>query len=126
MKQMFLLFSHKLTKIQEDDAKKNLNIDKFISLPEKLQFYWSNVDPISYDEDNFNEIMKFVEGNANEGDYILIQGEWGFVHNAVLYCKKINLIPVYSTTTREVKEIYKEDGNVEKISLFRHFIYKLY
>ena len=59
MKKMFLLFSHKLTEIQREDAIKSLNIETFVSLPEKLQNYWSNVDPINYDNEKFQEIMNY-------------------------------------------------------------------
>ncbi len=37
MKKMFLLFSHKLTQTQKDDAIKTLGIDEFVYLPENLQ-----------------------------------------------------------------------------------------
>lgn len=126
MKKMFLLFSHKLTEIQKEDAINSLNVENFIFLPEKLQNYWSNVDTVSYDEENFNEIMAYLKKESNIGDYALIQGEWGFVYNAVNYCKKIGIIPIYSTTEREVKEIHKDDGSVEKISIFKHVVYKKY
>ncbi len=126
MKKMFLLFSHKLTEIQREDAINTLNIKEFISLPENLQNYWSNVDPIDYDEEKFDKIMNYIEKESNKEDYALIQGEWGFVYNAVNFCKKIGVIPVYSTTVREVREIHKEDGSVEKISIFKHIVYKKY
>ena len=126
MKKMFLLFSHKLTEIQREDAIKGLNIETFVSLPEKLQNYWSNVDPINYDNEKFQEIMNYVKQESNAGDYALIQGEWGFVYNAVNICKEIEIVPLYSTTEREVKEIHNSDGSVEKISIFKHIIYKKY
>ncbi len=126
MKKMFLLFSHKLTELQKEDAINSLNVEKFISLPEKLQNFWSNVDPVEYDTENFNEIMMYLQEESNNGDFALIQGEWGFVYNAVNFCKKIGIIPLYSTTEREVKEIHKNDGSVEKISIFKHVIYKKY
>ena len=43
MKKMFLLFSHNLTQIQIDDAKNNLDIEKFVSLSQDLQELWSNI-----------------------------------------------------------------------------------
>lgn len=70
--------------------------------------------------------MNYIEKESNKEDYALIQGEWGFVYNAVNFCKKIGVIPVYSTTDREVREIHKEDGSVEKISIFKHIVYKKY
>lgn len=97
-----------------------------MSLPEKLQNYWSNVDPINYDNEKFQEIMNYVKQESNAGDYALIQGEWGFVYNAVNICKEIEIVPLYSTTEREVKEIHNSDGSVEKISIFKHIIYKKY
>lgn len=126
MPKMLLLFSHKLNEEQLRDAKDSLNIKEFISLPSELQGYWSNVNPRSDDIENFEKIMNFVKGAIKEGDFVLIQGEWGFTYRAVLRCKKYAFIPIYSATERDVKEKVMDDGKIEKTSIFKHVTYKKY
>jgi hypothetical protein len=125
MKKMYLLFSHKLTKEQITDARETLGVEKFVYLPENLQKMWSNVDPVEVEEKSLNEIWEFVTKDLDKEDYILIQGEWGFTFNSILHFKKKAKV-IYSTTKREVKEIVKEDGTVEKRSQFIHVKFKSY
>ena len=49
----------------------------------------------------------------------LVQGEWGATYEMVNFCKKQNLIPIYSSTKREVEEI-KNGEAITKISRFVH------
>ena len=126
MKKLFLLFSHRLTKEQEDDARLNLKVDEIVSLPQELQDFWSQIDPVENHWDKLEKIWEFVEKNGNEGDYLLIQGEWGWAFRTVNYFLEKNMIPVYSTTERKVEETHKENGEVEKRSFFKHVKYKRY
>ncbi len=43
MHKMFLLFSHKLTQFQKDDALASWGISEFVELPSELQTLWSNI-----------------------------------------------------------------------------------
>jgi len=126
MRQLFLIFSHKLTNSQIEDAKKNLGIDKFIYLPENLQKLWSNIPPDLKNLDNYLEpIKEFLKQNAKDGDYVLIQGDFGGVYNLVNFAKEINLIPIHSTTRRDVEEKIV-NGKVEKLSRFEHVMFRRY
>ena len=42
MKTLFMLINHALTPEQEEDARKNLNIDKFVNITDAR---WSDIDP---------------------------------------------------------------------------------
>jgi hypothetical protein len=126
MKKIFLLFSHRLTEEQADDAIVNLKIDEIVYLPQELQDFWSQVDPVKNQLYKLKKIWAFVEKEGNKGDYLLVQGEWGWVFHTVNHFKKVNMIPVYSTTERKVEEIHKKNGEVEKISFFKHIKYKRY
>ena len=125
-KKMFLLFSHKLTEKQIEDAKKNWDVKEFIYLPKDLQDLWSNVPPDIRKVDSYLlPIKNFLIKYAKEGDIVLIQGDFGAVYEMVNFCKKHNLIPVHSTTNRYVEEKVV-NGKVEKFSVFDHVIFREY
>ena len=118
MKKMILLFSHKLTDSQIKDIKRKLQCKEILYLPEKIQSIFSNV---TSDNREFviNELKVYLSKNADKGDYILIQGEFGVSYKMINYSKEIGLIPVYSSTKRETIEINK--GNkIKKITFFKH------
>ena len=126
MKQMFLLFSHKLTPTQEADAKATLGVDKFITLSDNLQKLWSNIPPqLEELEEYLKPLKEYLKTNANSGDYVLIQGDFGGCYNMVNFVKSIGLIPIHSTTTRDVVE-KTVNGKVEKFSRFEHVIFRKY
>ncbi|WP_456416624.1 CRISPR-associated protein Csx20 [Methanocaldococcus sp.] len=123
---MFLLFSHNLTNDQIKDAKENLKVNKFIYLPKELQNIWSNIPPEVEDiTDYLKPIKEFLKNNANDGDYVLIQGNFGATYNMVNYAFENNLIPIYATTKRVVKEVI-EDGKVITIREFKHCRFRKY
>ncbi|MDX8337015.1 CRISPR-associated protein Csx20 [Candidatus Cetobacterium colombiensis] len=126
MTTMFLLFSHKLTNEQIISAKKDLNCENLVYLPEELQKLWSNTPPTDEGYMYLTNFETFILNNYKKGDYALIQGDWGYTYHMVNFCKKIGVIPVYSTTERNSKDIINNDGSISKISIFKHVIYKRY
>ena len=125
MKKMLLLFSHKITSEQREEAKKELEVEEFISLPKKLQESWSNV---KYGEENniqLEKIKNFINDNISENDIVLVQGEYGYTVEIVIFLKNKNIKAFYSTTKRESKDI-EENGKIKKISFFKHLIFKEY
>jgi hypothetical protein len=126
MKQLFLLFSHSLTNEQIKDAKNSLFIDSFVSLPNGLQTLWSNIPADINILDNYLlPIKEFVKLKANQEDMILIQGDFGAVYEMVNFVKDLNIVPVYATTKREIKEEIK-DNKIIKTSIFKHIRYRKY
>ena len=126
MKQLFLLFSHKLTQAQEEDAKKNLAITHFVSLPKELQSLWSDIPPELEDiSDYLNPLKKYITDKLNNGDIILIQGDFGGGYEMINFAKSISLKPVYATTKRNAVE-KTIDGKVEKLSVFEHIKFREY
>lgn len=126
MKQMFLLFSHTLTPLQIEDAKKSLSVEEFIYLPFTLQRIWSSIPPDIEDvRDLLAPIKEFLKQNSKKGDYVLIQGDFGATYYMVPFAKKIDLVAVYSTNKRVAKEI-KEGDKLIKISEFEHTRYREY
>ncbi len=120
MKQMFLLFSHKLTLSQEEDAINSLKVEKFIPLPKNLQDLFSN---IPNDLDSLNNYLKpikeFLKDYSINDDVALIQGDFGATYILVNFAKSLKLKAVYSTTKRVTQE-FEEDGKIIKKSIFEH------
>ncbi len=126
MKKMFLLFSHTLTQAQKEDAKRSLGAEEFVSLPEDLQKLWSNIPPhIESLQEYLEPVKEFLKQNAKEGDYALIQGDFGACCQMVGFVKSLGVKAVYATTTRNVRERVV-NGKVEKFSVFEHVIFREY
>lgn len=125
-KHMFLIFSHRLTDLQRQQAETELEIDEFVYLPENLFQKWSNVPP---DTDNLDEylrdLMVWLDENASKGDYVLVQGDYGATFMIVTYCLKRKLIPVYATTRRVAQE-WNEGGKIITVREFEHANFRRY
>jgi hypothetical protein len=121
---MYLFFSHNLTDEQIKDAK-SMGIVEFISLPDELQYLWSNIPPELDSLDGYDEPFYEFLKDAKKGDFVLIQGDFGLVYRLVDFSKKNGLIPVYATTKRIAKEIVK-NAKVIKISEFKHVKFRKY
>lgn len=124
MKKLLLLFSHKLTKEQIKDAKEKLNISNFIYLSEDLQSKWSNFD--IEDNNTVEKFKEFIVKNADIGDYVLIQGEYGLVFKMVSWALDNGYIPIYSYSKREYINEVLSDGTIKNIHYFKHICYKIY
>ncbi len=126
MKKLFLLFSHTLTPSQKEDAKKSLGVEQFVSLPDNLQKLWSNIPTeLKNLSEYLTPIKDFIRQNAQKGDIVLIQGDFGGCFEMVNFVKSLNLKAVHSTTKRDVVE-KTVDGKVEKFSVFEHVIFREY
>lgn len=118
-KKVLLVFSHELTENQEKELKEEFEVDKIEKLPIDLQNMWSNVSIKTKYYENLEEIKKYIENNFNEGDILLIQGNWGYTYNLVNWGINEKYIPIYSYTERNVEEV-KDGENIKKISYFKH------
>jgi hypothetical protein len=123
----FLLFSHKLTPAQIEDATQNWGISQIVYLPPQLQKLWSNVPPEldlkEVEIQILKPIKRFLLENGKEGDRVLIQGDFGAVCRMVEFAKRRELVPLYATTRREVEE-RKEGDKIVKISHFKHIRFR--
>ena len=118
-KKALLVFSHQLTENQEKELIEEYEVKEIENLPEELQNMWSNVLIEKDYEKNLEKIKEFIKKNFNEGDIILIQGNWGYTYNLVKWSIENGLVPVYSYTKRNVEEV-KDGETVKKISYFKH------
>lgn len=123
MKTLFILMNHALTPEQEEDARKNLNIAKFVNIADPN---WGDIDPSEKSIIKTVEIYKdILKSQAKESDVLLVQGDFGATYNIVNFAKKMGLITVYATTKRIVSE-YIEDGKVVTKREFKHARFREY
>ena len=126
-RKMYLVFSHKLTEKQIEDAKSNLDVEEFIYLPTELQNIWSNISPRKEDmKDDLNELVVWIDENISKEDYVLIQGDYGATYYLVEYCKSKGLKPIYSTTEREAIETITGNNTIVLSHKVSHIRYREY
>ncbi|MBN2826137.1 MAG: hypothetical protein JXQ76_12480 [Campylobacterales bacterium] len=123
---LFLLFSHILTPLQVEDAKASLGVDRFVYLPDDIQALWSQIPADIADINPYlDPIKEYLQNNTTQGDYVLIQGDFGATYTMVNFAEAIGIVPIYSTNSR--KSVEKEvNGEVIKQSIFVHQLYRNY
>lgn len=127
MSKFFLLFSHTLTPEQAADARETLGVTEFVALPPEWQAVWSDVPPdAEYLADHLLPLLHWLSQQAQPGDVVLIQGDFGAVYLTVKWALQRRLIPVYATTRREVVETTLPDGSIQKQSRFQHVRFRRY
>ena len=124
-RKMFLLFSHTLTDGQKKDARESLGVAEFIALPEALQRYWSQIPPESdLDESDLGRLLDWLSAEADRGDYVLVQGDFGATFYVVDFCLLNGLRPVYATTRRTVTQETSAENKVISVKHFEHVRYR--
>lgn len=123
---LYLLVSHKLTDQQKREAYEGLGVKEIHYLPDDLKILWSQIPPDIPSITGYIESVKeWLAGRVKEGDYIIIQGDFGATYQMVSWAFSKGLIPIYATTERKVGE--SRDG--EKIStkrVFEHVRFRFY
>ncbi|HAX98988.1 MAG TPA: hypothetical protein DCY12_08930 [Candidatus Atribacteria bacterium] len=127
MSTLFLIFNHRLTVSQEENARMSLEVKNIINLSDELQELWSSIPPdLPAIRDYLKPIEMWLSSKAKAGDYVLIQGDFGACYLMVTFALEHNLIPVYSTTQREVVEEEQPNGAVKVIHHFQHELFRRY
>lgn len=126
MLDLYLLLSHELTEQQKKEAYEDLKVKNIYYLPEDLKALWSQVPPeIAEVTGHIQPIQEWLEMRVKEGDYILIQGDFGASYEMVNWAFTKKLKPLYATTRREVIESYK-NGIVITNRVFDHVRFRFY
>lgn len=127
MSNLFLIFNHEITPVQESDARRSLGVEQIIDLPPDLKELWRQVPPDLTEISSYLKPVKsWLKSNAAKNDYVLIQGDFGASHIMVNFAFGIGLTPIYSTTARETTEEYDKDGSVKPVHQFRHKVFRKY
>ena len=115
--------NHALTPEQEEDARENLKIEKFVNIADAK---WSDIDPFEKSVVNVINIYKDrLTQQANAGDVLLVQGDFGATYNMIKFAKNMGLTVIYATTKRIVSE-YIENGKVVTKREFKHARFREY
>lgn len=126
MADFYLLFSHELTEQQKKEAHKKFNVNNIYYLPDNLKALWSQVPPESAEiSDYIQPIKEWLGQRVKEGDYILIQGDFGATYEMIRWAFAKKLKPLYATTRREVVETCKE-GKIIVNRVFEHVRFRFY
>lgn len=122
----YLLFSHELTEAQKEEAYAKLNVRNIYYLPEDLKALWSQIPPeLEKISAYIQPIKDWLEKQVKEGDYILIQGDFGATYEMIRWALAKKLKPLYATTKRVVVET-REEGKVITHRLFEHVRFRFY
>lgn len=124
---LILLFNHRLTARQEEDARASLGIASITLPPADIRAVWAQV-PADIDAlaDYLAPVFSWLAETARPRDFVLIQGEFGATCLAVGEAFRLGLVPVYSTTRRQAIEEHRADGRVEIQHTFAHVRYRRY
>lgn len=127
MSDLFLIFNHEITSLQEEDARENLGVNRIVDLPPDLKKLWSQVPPDLPEIFSYLEPVKeWLSRHAKQKDFVLIQGDFGACFIMVRFAFEKRLVPVYSTTRRDAAEGYGESGTIKMTHQFQHRIFRKY
>lgn len=125
MADLHLLFNHVLTKDQIREAEEVLKIKDIYTLPPRLNALWSEVNPRGeLDRSHLAPIERWLTEKAQEGDYVLVQGECGATFYMVDLCFKRGFVPIYATSDHVLG--VHHDEHVMRGGHFRHVGFRRY
>lgn len=125
--QLVLIFNHRLTRIQQDDACTSLGVQRIVDLPPDLKEIWRRIPPDQPAIDtHLLPIKTWRSDNASKADYVLIQGDFGATFIMVNYAFENGLTPIYSTSSRNAVEEHLPDGSISLTHNFKHVRFRNY
>lgn len=123
MKKMFVLISHGLTQEQKSQALKVFGVENIINIADDA---WSNISP---SDENIlyvlNRYKKELMLEAEAGDILLVQGDFGATYNMINFAKNIGIKTIYATTKRMAQELVI-DGKTITRREFKHEKFREY
>jgi len=123
MKKMFVLINHDLTQEQKSQALKVFGVEDIINIADDA---WSNISP---SDENIlyvlNRYKKELMLEAEAGDILLVQGDFGATYNMINFAKNIGLKTIYATTKRVVQELIIDGKSVTRRE-FKHEKFREY
>lgn len=120
---MFVLINHNLTEEQKDQALKTFGIEDIVNITDDA---WSSINPS--DENILCALSAYKKElmlEANAGDVLLVQGDFGATYNMINFAKNIGLKTIYATTKRVVQELIMDGKSVTKRE-FKHEKFREY
>lgn len=120
------LLNHTLTEQQLLELREKMVVQKILYPYEDLQAKWAliptdEVLPIAY----YSEFIHWIDESSHEGDYIILQGEFGSTFYLVEYVFNRGLIPLHSVTQR-VAEEFRQNEVITRTYRFKHVCFRRY
>jgi hypothetical protein len=115
----FIMTNHGITMAQQNEFDE-MGVTHIVTLSDDLKKVWSQIAP---DADRKAVAQTMIDGflnTAQEGDIVLVQGEFGTTFVVVDYCLQKGLVPMFATSVRRTIEKTLDDGTVEKTAIFDH------
>jgi hypothetical protein len=124
---LFILFNHQIAVDQQTDARSSLAVSSFVEPPQPIRSLWKDVPPdLPAIQKYLTPVKRWLSEQAKPGDYLLVQGDFGATYLMVCFAFKRGIVPVYSTTERQVSEDRLADGTVKATHAFRHRCFRTY
>lgn len=125
MKNAFCLLNHKPTQKQIAELQSSFDTSQIVCPPTDVTEFWAQIPPVSVLRKN--ELLKVVTwlDEANEGDIVIIQGEFGATFALVDYALMKKLIPIYAVTQRIAQEQQKGE-TIHRQYIFEHVCFRTY
>jgi CRISPR-associated Csx2 family protein len=124
---IFCLLNHELTERQLNELLATYETDKVVYPPDAVKNEWSNIPTDNHiNKGCLNDIISWLKSaNADAGDVIIIQGEFGATFAVVDYALQKGIIPLHSVTKRIEKE-HREGETVYREYVFEHVCFREY
>ena len=127
-KKVFVLLNHELSELQLKELRQQLQIKSVVCADDDVIALWKQVPsngelPLDTLK---SKVIGWFEQRAEEGDYVLVQGEFGASFYIVDYCFQKGLVPIYGTSRREYTERKNNNGGVVRQHVYRHVCFRKY
>ncbi len=123
---MAILMNHSLSEVQSRQAETQLGVSEFALPTEDVALLWSKADPSgTVNQLGIEIIIAWLEKISEQGDYVLVQGDYGLTFAVADWCLSNGRRPVHATTVRKAVEIVEEGVTVVKRE-FRHVRFREY
>ena len=120
-RKVYLLLNHQPTEEQLEDLERVYGTFEIVEPNSKIKTFWSNIDPEMSGLERDDKALEIVDDVVKKkADSVWIQGESVMVYKVVKRLEYRNIPAFASTTKREAIEVRKEDGSIEKKSVFKH------
>lgn len=121
MRKVLNITNHELTKDQIVDLRATLGVQEedIQQLTDDLKQKFSAVKIETYQR-HLEEIINYAKNHLVSGDVAIVQGQMGYTYRIIQELKNYGVMCVFSFTDRVSTETQKEDGSVEKTSVFKH------
>lgn len=94
-------------------------------MPADLKSIWCNIPPDAPRiAPLIQPILNWLAAKSRQGDYVLIQGDFGACFLMVTFAFEKGLTPVYAATQRKATETDDSDGGVHLTHHFKHRMFR--